>query len=168
MKKSSPDNLIKFRPITDRDLPFLSQLYADTRAQEMAMSGWEQQQIDRFLQMQFDLQHKQWMENYPDAQFDIILYDKIPAGRLYVHRKKDDIRIIDIALLSRFRLQGIGTWLMNRLTSEADKKQLPLSLHVEHNNPVMGLYERLGFTRQGELKGVYYFMSRPPLEPGKI
>ena len=78
------------------------------------------------------------MENYKGAQFDIILFNKAPAGRLYVQRKKDDIRIIDIALLSRFRRQGIGSKLMNDLVTEADEKQLPLSLHVEHNNPGYG------------------------------
>jgi len=36
----------------------------------------------------------------------------------------------------------------------------PLSLHVEENNPAMGLYERLGF-KKGALTGVYYFMERP-------
>lgn len=169
MEKPNFEELIKFRPITPKDLEFLSKLYADTRADEMALSGWEQKQIDEFLQMQFDLQHKQWMKNYKGAQFDIVLYNNLPAGRLYVHRKKDDIRIIDIALLRTFRGQGLGSWMMKRLVAEADEKQLPLSLHVEHNNPAMGLYERLGF-KQGELIGVYYFMerhARQPRKPGK-
>jgi ribosomal protein S18 acetylase RimI-like enzyme len=161
MTKKNNHELIDFRPITDKDLDFLSKVYADTRADEMAVSGWEQEKIDEFLKMQFNIQHKQWMENYKGAQFDIILYNKAPAGRLYVLRKEDDIRIIDIALFRQFQRQGIGSKIMNDLITEADEKQVKLSLHVEHNNPAMGLYERLGF-KKGELIGVYYFMERPP------
>ncbi len=161
MNKEKNLELIDFRPITDKDKPFLAEVYEASRAEEMSMTGWPPEEIKKFLQNQFNLQHVQYMENYKNAQFDIILYNRVPAGRLYVHRKKDDIRIVDIALLPRFRRQGIGSKIMTDLVAEADEKQLPLSLHVECNNPAMGLYERLGFEK-GELKGVYYFMERKP------
>jgi ribosomal protein S18 acetylase RimI-like enzyme len=162
MTKKANLELIDFRAITDNDLEFLYQVYADTRAEEMAMTGWDEQQKEEFLRMQFNLQHKQYMDNYKGAQFDIILFNKVPAGRLYVHRKADDIRIIDIALLHQFRRQGIGSKIMLDLIAEADEKKLPLSLHVEHNNPAMGLYERLGFEKGDMINGIYYFMKRLP------
>ncbi len=153
--------LLSLRPEEGKDEAFLRQLYASTRAEEMAMTGWEQQQINEFLNMQFDLQHKQYVQNYLGARFDIILMDKDRAGRLYVQRGKAEMRIIDIALLPKFRRLGIGSKLMSDLITEANEKQLPLSLHVEYNNPALGLYERLGFIK-GELRGVYYYMERPP------
>jgi ribosomal protein S18 acetylase RimI-like enzyme len=55
---------------------------------------------------------------------------------------------------------------MDDLIAEADQKQVTLSLHVEHNNPAMGLYERLGFEKK-DLVGIYYFMSRPPASKKK-
>ena len=45
---------------------------------------------------------------------------------------------------------------------EADTEKLPLSLHVEQNNPALGLYGNLGFI-QKDLIGIYYFMERPPV-----
>lgn len=151
---------IDFRPETAKDLEFLYNVYADTRFDEMLNSGWTMEEIHGFLEKQFDLQHSQYIKNYKGARFDIILYNNQPVGRLYILRKKDDIRIIDIALLKKFRRQGIGSRIMKTLIREAEEKQLPLSLHVEHNNPAMGLYERLGF-KKGDLTGVYYFMERP-------
>ncbi len=152
---------IEFRPMTDDDMETLYQVYADTRVDEILKSGWTMEEIDGFLRKQFQLQHLQYVVNYKGARFDLILYDKQPVGRLYVHRKKDDIRIIDIALLREFRRKGIGSRIMKALIREADEKQLPLSLHVEQDNPAMCLYERLGF-QKGDLSGIYYFMKRPP------
>lgn len=159
-------SLISFRPIadTDEDLEFLYKMYASTRAEEMAMTTWSEQQKEEFLRMQFNLQHRQYMQNYKNATFEIILYNNKPAGRLYVDRRKDEIRIIDIALLPEYRRQGIGSKIMKDLIAEADKKSLPLSLHMEHNNAAMGLYERLGFKIKGDT-GVYFFMERPPSPP---
>jgi ribosomal protein S18 acetylase RimI-like enzyme len=153
---------IGFRPITDDDLEFLYNVYASTRMEEMALTGWSEQQVEEFLRMQFRLQHVQYMKNYREGgAFDIILVDGAPAGRLYVQRKKNDIRIVDIALMSGFRRKGIGAKIMNDLAAEADQKNLPLSLHVEQNNPAMGLYERMGFEKK-DLVGIYFFMERPP------
>jgi ribosomal protein S18 acetylase RimI-like enzyme len=162
--KKVDHSLLRFRPIkeTEQELEFLYRVYASTRAEEMAMTGWSAKEEEDFLRMQFKLQHTQWMRNYKKAKFEIILYNNAPAGRLYVDRRPDDIRIIDIALLPEFRRQGIGSKLMNDLIAEADQKQVTLSLHVEHNNPAMGLYDRLGFEKK-ELVGIYYFMSRPPV-----
>jgi len=157
---------IGFRPIKDNpeDLEFLYKVYASTRAEEMAMTGWEHQEIDKFLRSQFELQHKQYMQNYKNGKFDIILYHKAPVGRLYVDRRKDDIRIVDIALLTEYRRQGIGSKIMKELIAESEEKKVSLSLHVEHNNPAMGLYEHLGFEKK-ELVGIYYFMIRKPSLP---
>lgn len=168
MEKKADYSLLSFHPIkdTEEELEFLYRVYASTRTEEMAMTGWSEKQVEEFLRMQFRLQHTQWLQNYKKAKFEIILYNKVPAGRLYVDRRQDDIRIIDIALLPEFRRQGIGSKLMNDLIAEADQKQVTLSLHVEHNNPAMGLYERLGFEKK-DLAGIYYFMVRPPVSKKK-
>jgi len=161
MDKKKNLHSIEFRPAAGKDEEFLYRVYKDTRIDEITVNGWSEEEAEAFLRQQFDLQHRQYHENYKGAQFDIILYNKAPVGRLYVHRGKEEIRIMDIALLREFRRQGIGSKIMNDLIAEADGKRLPLSLHVEHNNPAMGLYEQLGF-KKGEPGGVYYFMERPP------
>jgi ribosomal protein S18 acetylase RimI-like enzyme len=163
MKKFFDPLLITFRPIkkTQEDMELLFKVYASTREEEMTLTGWNKEEIDAFLRMQFGLQHKQYMENYKNAAFEIILYNKIPVGRLYVDHRKDDIRIIDIALLPEFRRRGIGTKIMRDLIAEADQKQIKLSLHVEQNNPAMNLYEKLYF-KKSKITGVYFFMERKP------
>lgn len=151
---------ITLRPIEEKDVPISAMVYADSRAEEMAPSGWPQDEIDKFLAQQFEFQHKQYKEHYIGADFDLIAVDGQDVGRLYVHRTKKEIRIMDIAVLRPWRKKGIGGYLLKQIIAESEEKQLLLSLHVEHNNPIMPYYERLGFVK-GELRGVYYYMERP-------
>jgi ribosomal protein S18 acetylase RimI-like enzyme len=92
------------------------------------------------------------------AAFDVILVGGQPAGRLYLHRRDDEIRIMDIALLPEYCDRGIGTTLLHGLLSEAAAAGKPLRIHVERFNPALRLYERLGF-RQIDDRGVYLFME---------
>jgi ribosomal protein S18 acetylase RimI-like enzyme len=151
--------LASFRPVTDGDLEFLYKLYASTRLSEMSVTGWSDDQVEEFLRMQFRLQHIQYMQNYKGASFDIILADGIPAGRLYVHRGEEGIRVIDISILPEFRRKGIGGDILRGLTQEADAKGQMVSLHVEINNPVLEFYKSLGF-RKKDLRGIYFYMER--------
>ncbi|MCU0285660.1 MAG: GNAT family N-acetyltransferase [Acidobacteria bacterium] len=159
-KEKLAKEAIEFRPITGEDNEFLYHVYASTRAEEMALTGWKAEEIEAFLRSQFHLQHVQYMENYKqNGSFDIILVKGEPAGRLYIQRKENDIRIVDIALLPGYRGLGVGTKIMKELMAEADQKKIQLSLHVEQFNPALGLYERLGFEKK-DLIGIYYFMVR--------
>jgi ribosomal protein S18 acetylase RimI-like enzyme len=91
----------------------------------------------------------------------VILVGGEPAGRLYVARWPEELRIVDIALLPAFRGRGIGTGLLRSLMEEADAADRPLTIHVEAGNPARSLYERLGF-EVAEDRGVYLFLRRPP------
>jgi ribosomal protein S18 acetylase RimI-like enzyme len=93
----------------------------------------------------------------------VILVDQQPAGRLYVARWPEEIRIVDIALLPQYRNAGVGTTLLQELQVEAVQAGKPLRIHVEQFNPALGLYRRLGF-RVIEDRGVYFLMEwTPPL-----
>src|SRR5262245_24950814 len=112
--------------------------------------------------MQFDAQHAYYKEHYDGASFDVILVGGQPAGRLYVARWTDEIRIIDIALLPEYCNRGIGSALLRQLQAEARAARKPLRIHVERFNPALRLYDdRLGF-RRIEDKGVYLFMEWRP------
>lgn len=149
------------RPITDADLPFLAALYAASRAEEMAQVPWPPEAVEAFLLDQFRLQHHHYTTHYPEAAFELVLVGDEPAGRRYVARWPREIRLMDIALMPAFRGQGLGRDLMGALVEESDRAGIPLSLHVERNNPVLPWYGRLGFTLQEDL-GVYLRMQREP------
>ena len=152
------DAAVTLRPIGDGDQPFLVALYASTREQELAAVPWDAAQKAAFLRMQFDAQHAHYQEHFAGASFDIIVVNGQPAGRLYVARGADEIRIVDIALLPEYCNRGIGTRLLRQLQSEARAAGTAVRIHVERFNPALRLYERLGF-REIEDKGVYLFLE---------
>lgn len=153
-----PEQTLEFRPISDADLPFLQALYASTRADEMALSGWSQEQIAAFLALQFRAQHAHYQTHYPSARFDLILQNRQAIGRLYLDQWDDEYRLIDIALLPEYRNQGLGTRVLHDILAQAASEDKVVRIHVEHFNPALRLYQRLGF-RQLEDKGVYLFME---------
>jgi len=152
---------IEFRQISAQDESFLYRLYASTRQEELAQTGWDEIEKENFLKMQFAAQHKFYREQFSRAAFNLILLDKMPIGRLYLDRRRDEIRIIDIALLPAYRCQGLGTKLMNDILTEARTRGLPVRIHVESFNRALGLYQRLGFRKIGD-HGVYYLMEWTP------
>lgn len=156
-----PEPEISFRPIGDDDLPFLARLYASTRWQELAEVPWTDEQKHTFLRFQFDAQHDHYRKHYPKASFEVVLADGEPAGRLYVDEWKEEIRLVDVALLPEHRGRGLGTRLLRSVMERAAAAAKPLTIHVEGFNPALRLYERLGFRRIGE-HGPYYLMEWRP------
>jgi GNAT superfamily N-acetyltransferase len=152
---------VSLRPIVEQDLGFLYQVYASTRESEMALVDWDDQKKADFMRMQFHAQHTYYQEHYADASFDLILLDGEPVGRLYLQRRTDELRIVDIALLTEYRGRHIGSLLMHRILDEAERAGLPVRIHVERFNPALRLYERLGFRHVSD-HGVYYLMEWQP------
>jgi len=150
--------MTKFRPIVAADTPFLSALYASTRAEEMAMVQWTEEQKRAFLEMQFQAQATHYATHYVGAEFLIIEENAAPIGRLYIHRQAHDIRIVDISLQPEHRGKGIGTRLLREILDEGARTNTPVTIHVEDFNPAMRLYERLGFQRVGS-HGVYHLLE---------
>ena len=78
------------------------------------------------------------------------MLDSEPIGRLYVARWKDEIRIMDIALLPEYRNGGIGGGLLRDLLEEAAATSRRLTIHVQRYNPALRLYRRLGLSRSAK------------------
>jgi ribosomal protein S18 acetylase RimI-like enzyme len=152
---------VSLREIRSDDLAFLSALYAQSRATEMALVDWPEQAKRDFLQQQFDLQHAYYQANYLGADFLVIELDGDRAGRIYVQRSPGDIRVMDIALLPQLRGRGIGSALLAELIEESERSGASITLHVEADNPAVRLYRRLGFEHL-EDRGVYQFYGRRP------
>jgi GNAT superfamily N-acetyltransferase len=155
---------VTLRPIAAEDLEFLHRLYASTRHDEMRLIDWSDERKESFVRFQFDAQHRYYQEQFPTATFDVVLDGEIPIGRLYVDRRADEIRLIDIALLPEHRGQGIGGTLMRRTLTEARLAGKPVRIHVERENPARRLYDLLGF-QPIEEQGVYDLMEWRPETP---
>ena len=153
--------MIALRPVGPDDGTLLLEVYASTRAEEMALAGWDEAQKDAFVRMQFEAQRSWYEQQYPDASFDVVVVDGEPAGRLYVDRRGDAIDIVDIALLREFRGRGIGSGLLRQLLDEAAGAGKVASIHVERFNRARRLYDRLGFV-VAEDKGIHLLMEWRP------
>ncbi len=149
---------ISLRPVQATDLVFLFQVYAGTRAEELAVVPWAPAAKDAFLRQQFEAQHRHYQTAYGDGQFSVVCLGAEDIGRLYVWRGNDDLRIIDIALLPGWRGRGLGSQLIRTLLDEAAAARKRVSIHVEQHNPALRLYQRLGFKPVAE-NGVYWLME---------
>jgi ribosomal protein S18 acetylase RimI-like enzyme len=137
------------------DAEFLYRVYASTRYEDLAPTGWSAEQTEAFVRSQFGLQDRHYRLHYPVARFDIVQVCGEPVGRLYVDRGRKDVRVLDIALLPEFRHHGLGRSLLEAVLAEAGTRGQSVCLHVERTNPALGLYRRLGFEIVDDRESVY-------------
>lgn len=153
--------MITLRSASPEDEEFLHQLYASTRAEEVALFGWDAAQAAAFLQMQFRAQTQSYRLQFPAAATQIVLEDGAAIGRLVTHRTAAEILLLDIALLPAWRKRGIGTQLIQSLQAEAAQAGIGVQLFVQATNRSQHLYQRLGFVPVDE-PGVYLEMRWQP------
>jgi ribosomal protein S18 acetylase RimI-like enzyme len=157
---------IGLRPIAEQDLPLLRRIYSCTREHELAqVDYWTADDKERFLDSQFDLQHRYYQAHFPHGEFFVVErhgehLENQGIGRLYLDTTGVDLRLIDIALLPAWRNQGIGSGILSGVLAMADECGQEVLLHVEVNNPVLSLYRRLGFVTVAD-SGVYLKLRRP-------
>lgn len=158
MNKIFPANQPKIitRDAGGKDAPFLEKLYSETRRAEFAALGWDENQLEMFLQMQFNIQTQGYKLQFPDARISVIESGGILVGRMIT---TEEIRLVDIAVLPESRNHGIGSFVLNRLLDKAQSKEKSVDLQVLKSNvAATRLYERFGFEKTGENE--LYFMMR--------
>jgi ribosomal protein S18 acetylase RimI-like enzyme len=160
LRPAKPETF-ELRPVRATDGEFLFQVYASTRVEELARVNWSDTQRANFLRSQFAAQTQHYTTQYPGAEFQVVLVDGQPAGRLYLHRRPGEIRVMDIALLPAFRQRGLGTALLQQVLAEGARTHRCVTIHVEIFNPARHWYERLGFQAIAE-NGVYLLMEWRP------
>ncbi|HEX2046718.1 MAG TPA: GNAT family N-acetyltransferase [Acidimicrobiales bacterium] len=152
---------VVLRPAGEGDEAILRRVYRSTREDELALTGWDEAQKEAFVSMQFEAQRRYYVEQYAGASFDVVVVDGEPAGRLYVARWPDEIRIVDIALLPAYRNRGVGGLLLRQVLAEGSERGHPVTIHVERFNPALRLYDRLGFVPAAD-RGVYLLLRWDP------
>jgi len=154
--------MIRLRPLTEKDLPFIEKLYRSAKEKGLDLNkNWTELQKAAFFRMQSILQDAHYKKVFPNAVFEIIEYNKKTVGRLYTHESENEITGIDISLLPEFRGRGIGTKILRSLLAKAADKQKIFATQVERNNPAYQLYLRLGFKYTGD-NGTYYCLEYRP------
>ena len=144
------ERVVSFREVAPEDDAFLFTVYASTRQDELAMVEWTEAQRRAFAEMQYFAQKAHYQSHYPNAEYELILLNGEPVGRLWVARLDDEIRILDITLLPERRNGGIGTRIIGQLMEEGSKSGKPVHIYVEQYNPSLRLFERLRFSKVGE------------------
>ncbi len=137
---------LSLRDVTPDDQPFLFEVYASTRIDELQGTGWPDEQKLAFIRMQFLVRER----SQPRVDDRIILLNGQPVGRMMVDRGEAAIVLRDIAVLAEYRNAGIGSRLIQDLLEEAASAGKPVQLHVVATSPAVRLYERLGFCRTGD------------------
>lgn len=156
------DGHVRLRPVQPGDEEFLLRVYASSRADEMAQVNWDEAQKMAFLRSQFEAQHRQYFERFPDAEYNVILFKGQPAGRLWIGKAPEQIRLLDIAVLPEYQNQGVGAVLVKALMAEAEEAGKPLRHMVfKLNTAALRFYERLGFSAV-EDTGMHIHMERLP------
>ncbi|RZL30491.1 MAG: GNAT family N-acetyltransferase [Rubrivivax sp.] len=148
----------RLRPATAADAPWQLAIYAGTRADELAVTGWPAAQREAFVRQQHEAQQRHYALHFPRSVCHLILVQgDTVAGRLWLDERPDRLHILDIALLPAWRGQGLGTRCLQALTAGGQS----LSIQVELHNPARRLYERLGFLLDGVPQGLHQSMLRP-------
>jgi len=112
----------------------------------MALVAWSDDQKRVFLKGQFEAQRTDYLARFPAAKHSIIVVDDEPIGRIWIDRRNDEIRILDVAILPRDQNAGVGTVLLERLQHQAAEAGLPLRHSVPvTNQDALRFYRRLGF-----------------------
>ncbi|HLE63670.1 MAG TPA: GNAT family N-acetyltransferase [Pyrinomonadaceae bacterium] len=157
---------VTLRPVTSADEEFLVEVYASTRAEELAQVQWSADQQVQFVRWQYGLQQNEYMARFPDARYEVILVDGHPAGRIWVGIDDEQIRLLDIALLPEFQNRGVGTLLIHQLIEEASRAGKPLRHMVfVLNNDAHRFYERLGFVVIEDLGAYQHMEYHPKINP---
>lgn len=128
------------------DEKFLREVYFSTRVDEVSAFGWDSGQQTAFLDMQFRVRQQAYKIQYPDADYSVIVFRGNDAGSLIVDRSDNRICLTDVAVLPQFRGNGIATYLIGQLQSEAAASSRSLLLQVDKTNvAARRLYEKLNF-----------------------
>lgn len=142
---------VKLRVALPEEEDILYSLFVSTRKSEFAILEWDEQQIEGLLRMQYDAQKAFYQQQFPNAKYEIIMYEGLGIGRLITEIQQEAIRLIDIFIIPEYRGRGICTALLREFQHVAAELRLPIELNVLMGNPAQRLYERCGFVVTGEV-----------------
>ena len=142
------------------DDPFLATLYATTRADELAPTGWDDARKAAFCDSQFRLQATDYASRFPVSGHKIIVRDGERVGRVWVAPQPEHVLLVDIAILPEHQRLGIGTAVVGGVIADAARLGVPVRVTaLRTNHAALAFYERLGFAPVAD-DAVYVLLER--------
>lgn len=108
---------------------------------------------------QRELHAGDWQQKRPQ----VILYDKKPIGTIRVFSDDNCINVEQFYILPEYQNKGIGSFLLQQILDDADKKGLLTKLGVMKINPAISLYRCHSFEVIGSNEW-QYLMERKPVK----
>lgn len=143
---------LRFRPATAPDAAFLRTLHDRNRPEFAALPDPERQAL---LAWQYQARSASYAERYPEATSWLIVVEHDPIGAMMVNASRQQVDLIDFALLPEWQGQGLGKATLARLQVCAHPRSI--TLHVWPQTPAQRLYENAGFQIVGQ-EGPYVAM----------
>ena len=133
--------MIKFRQVQRNDYDFLYKLKKATLKEYIAQTwGWDE-----------EWQREYHSQNFNPKLLKIIIKSRIDIGCISIIEENDKYFLSIIEILTKYQNQGIGTSLIKKLLSKAEKKNKTVYLQVlRTNEKAQKLYKNLGFTIDNE------------------
>lgn len=153
---------ISLRAETADDASFLEELVIAVREGELGYRALPNDERTRLLKQQNRLQLSHYRRKFPQAFFLIVEANSRPVGRLYLNHLRELIHLIELSLLPEMQGHGIGHQLLRTIQAEALRRQIPITLSVEHRNPAVTFYQRLGFRTSGSSDTHLRMQWQPP------
>lgn len=153
---------VTWRPVVPDDDALLLRLYTQTRAAELASVPWSDDQKAAFVRQQFEAQRADYRSRFPASEHFVLCELGEPVGRVWIDRRSDEIRLLDIIVDERRQGRGIGRAVLESLIDEATSAGAALRHSVlTANEGALRFYRRLGFVEIDDLE-MYVLMEWRP------
>ena len=134
------------RSSTVLDERFVAELYAATRAAEVASFGWPAPVAAAFLTQQQLARDQHTARTHPDAEHVLLLVDGAPVGRIVLDTTAECVHVVDLAILPAYQGCGLGAGALTDVLARARRSGLRVRLVVRADNlRARRLYDRFGF-----------------------
>ena len=96
--------------------------------------------------MQYTAQNASYADRYPGSDYQIVLYDDVPVGKIWVAEFNGGLHLVDILIAQQYRNSGIGSALVEQLQLRAERAGLAIRSTVfRFNAGSLRFHRRLGF-----------------------
>ena len=122
----------------------------DANRPELQLLDGGEDFVHAIFDMQLRARDAEYARHFENALYYMIEKAGDTIGRLVLDFSRDEVRIVDLALLPGFHGQGIGTTVLRAMQDVAARVSAPVVLSVRRDNPgATRLYASLGFLPDG-------------------